>query len=50
MNLTKGQRIGIIQFGSRVDLILPKDRVKVLVKVGQKVNAGITSIARIKNR
>jgi phosphatidylserine decarboxylase len=45
--LRKGQRIGIIQFGSRVDLVLPTDKVKVLVKVNDRVLAGNTSIARI---
>jgi phosphatidylserine decarboxylase len=45
--LTKGQRIGIIQFGSRVDLELPKNRVKIKTKVGDSVHAGITTIAEI---
>lgn len=48
-NLKKGQRIGIIQFGSRVDLLLPRLRVKVLVNVGDCVHAGTTTVARIIN-
>jgi phosphatidylserine decarboxylase len=47
--LSKGQRIGIIQFGSRVDLILPNDKVKILITKGQNVKAGMTTVANIKN-
>ena len=45
--LTKGERIGMIQFGSRVDLILPKNKIRVRVKVGDKVKAGSTTIANV---
>tara|TARA_Y100001958_G_C21189331_1_gene517808 strand:+ start:417 stop:1079 length:663 start_codon:yes stop_codon:yes gene_type:complete len=41
--LTQGERLGIIRFGSRVDLYL-KDK-KILVKVGQNVMAGESLIA-----
>jgi phosphatidylserine decarboxylase len=41
----KGDRIGHIAFGSRVDLYLPK-RVKLEVEVGQRVKAGSTTIGR----
>lgn len=40
----QGAELGIIKFGSRVDLILPND-VKVNVKLGQKVKAGLDIIA-----
>ena len=43
----KGERIGIIRFGSRVDLILPCSKVKVKIKVGDKVNAGSSIVAKI---
>ncbi len=43
--LVRGQRIGLIRFGSRVDLFLP-DGAEVLVKIGDKVKAGWTGIAR----
>jgi phosphatidylserine decarboxylase len=43
-----GQRYGMIKFGSRVDVIMPKDKVEVLVSIGQKVKAGETVIAKIK--
>jgi phosphatidylserine decarboxylase len=41
----QGEEAGIIKFGSRVDLILPKDT-EILVKLGQKVCACRTIIAR----
>jgi len=43
--LARGQRIGMIRFGSRVDLFVP-DSADVLVKVGDKVKAGLTGLAR----
>lgn len=43
--LMRGQRIGLIRFGSRVDLYLPADYTP-LVKLGDKVFAGETPIAR----
>ena len=47
-NLKKGDRIGIIKFGSRVDLYLPKSN-KILVSKGQKVIGGETIISNPKN-
>ena len=43
--LQRGQRIGLIRFGSRVDLFLP-DGAEVLVKDGDNVKAGRTPVAR----
>ncbi len=43
----RGERIGVIKFGSRTDLILPPD-VEVLVRVGDRVLGGSTIIARFK--
>ncbi|MCS6873085.1 MAG: phosphatidylserine decarboxylase [Pyrinomonadaceae bacterium] len=43
-----GERFGLIKFGSRTDLLIPTST-EVLVKVGDKVKAGETVIARIKN-
>ncbi len=40
----KGQRIGMIRFGSRVEIVLPKG-VKVVARVGQRVRAGETTVA-----
>ncbi len=39
----RGQRIGMIKFGSRVEVLVPRELVgKILVEVGQKVKAGQT--------
>lgn len=43
--ISKGQRIGMIRFGSRVDLFLPKKRVRVLTRVGVAVKAGESCLA-----
>ena len=45
--LWRGQRIGMIRLGSRVDLFLPDDA-EVLVTRGDKVKAGRTPVARWK--
>ncbi len=42
-----GQRFGMIKFGSRTELYLPADSgAQCLVKVGQKVKAGLTPLVR----
>ena len=38
-NLERGELLGLIRFGSRVDILLP-EKVKVLVKVGDRVRGG----------
>jgi phosphatidylserine decarboxylase len=48
-DLQKGERYGIIRFGSRVDLYLPSD-VVVWVCKGQRVVGGETIIARISKK
>ena len=42
----KGERIGLIRFGSRVDLLLPAKAV-LTVQVGDKVRGGSSAIARL---
>jgi len=42
----KGDRLGMIVLGSRVDVLLPADRVRPVVKVGDRVRAGTSSIAQ----
>jgi phosphatidylserine decarboxylase len=42
--VTRGERISLIQFGSRVDVYLPH-RAKIQVKIGDKVKGGETLIA-----
>ena len=44
--LKKGQRFGMIRFGSRTELYLPLDA-EVLVKTGDHVSGGSTVIARL---
>lgn len=45
--LTSGERFGMIKFGSRTELIVPLvDGTEVLVKVGDKVRAGVTPLVR----
>lgn len=46
-SLARGQRFGLIKFGSRVDLYLPSDYESV-VHIGDKVFAGQTVLARNK--
>ena len=44
--LAPGQRIGLMKFGSRMDVFLP-DTAEVLVREGDRVRAGETVIARL---
>ncbi len=44
--VNRGEIYGFISFGSRVDIRLPKERVKLNVKVGQKVKGSNTIISQ----
>jgi phosphatidylserine decarboxylase len=46
MQVRKGDRFGLIRFGSRVEVFLPKNSA-VLVRVGDKVRAGETPIGEL---
>jgi len=46
-SVVRGERIGMIRFGSRMDIWLP-DRVEILVRPGQRVAAGSSVLARWK--
>jgi phosphatidylserine decarboxylase len=46
--MKKGERFGMIRFGSRTELYLPLDA-EVLVKTGDHVSGGFTVIARLPN-
>ena len=46
--LRKGERFGMIRFGSRTELYLPLSAT-ILVKVGDHVAGGATAIARLPN-
>jgi phosphatidylserine decarboxylase len=43
-----GERLGIIHFGSRTDVLLPAGRADVLVSRGTRVRAGVTPLARLR--
>ena len=46
---TGGQQFGMIKFGSRTELYMPaRDDIEVTVEIGQKVNAGLTPLAKYK--
>lgn len=45
-NLAIGEKYGLIKFGSRTDLLMPKN-VEILVKMGEKVVGGETIIGRL---
>jgi phosphatidylserine decarboxylase len=45
-SMERGERFGMIRFGSRTDLYLPLDT-EVLVSVGEKVKGGETAVARL---
>jgi phosphatidylserine decarboxylase len=45
--VARGERISLIQFGSRVDLYLPLSA-EITVQVGQRVRGGETVVARLK--
>jgi len=44
--LATGERFGLMKFGSRIDLFLPP-AATILVRVGDRVRAGITIVARL---
>ena len=44
-SVLRGQRVGIILFGSRVDLFVPDDA-EILVTRGQKLKASLSAVAR----
>lgn len=43
----RADRLGMILFGSRVDVVLPRARVRVLVRPGDRVRAGCTPLAEV---
>jgi len=45
--LKKGDRVSLIRFGSRVDVRLPQARFKIVVRKGDKLRAGETTIAEV---
>ena len=45
-----GERIGMMKFGSRLDMYLPKSDVTVIAVPGNRVTAGVTIVATIKKK
>jgi len=48
--VSTGQRCGVVKFGSRAEIELPSDRVDVVVTPGDRVRAGSTIIAVVRER
>lgn len=44
--VTRGERFGMIKFGSRTELILPAAGLRILVQVGDKVRGGASRLAQ----
>jgi phosphatidylserine decarboxylase len=49
-DVRKGESIGMMKFGSRLDMYFPRGDVEVLVKPGDHVRAGETVVARLRPR
>lgn len=45
-SVSAGDRIGLIHFGSRTDVLLPASSVDVTVRVGERVRGGVSAVAR----
>ena len=45
--IQRGERLGLMKFGSRMDVYLPQGAVEILVRPGDKVRAGESPVARI---
>lgn len=43
--VTRGQRFGLMKFGSRIDMFVPRSA-RILVKVGDRVAGGVTPVAK----
>lgn len=48
--LTAGQRLAVIHFGSRTDVLVPTAAAEVLVRPRQRVRAGVTPLFRLRPR
>jgi phosphatidylserine decarboxylase len=45
-----GERLGMIKFGSRVDVIVPQENTEILISEGERSTAGETIIARMSRK
>jgi phosphatidylserine decarboxylase len=48
VEVERGERIGMMKFGSRLDMYFPKGDIEVVANIGEQVHAGQSIIARIK--
>ncbi|MEP7274585.1 MAG: phosphatidylserine decarboxylase [Acidobacteriota bacterium] len=46
-SVARGERVGLIKFGSRVDVLLPSN-IAVAVRKGDRVRGGVTIIGKVK--
>ena len=46
----RGHRFGMIKLGSRTELIVPAENLKVEARIGQKVQAGSTLMGRYEEK
>jgi phosphatidylserine decarboxylase len=45
----KADKLGLIRFGSRVDLIMPPGKVVIRATLGQRLRAGVTCVAEVED-
>ena len=50
VDLAQGAPIGMMKFGSRLDMLFPREDVEITVQKGDRVRAGETVVARIRSR
>jgi len=50
VDIDRGERIGMMKFGSRLDMYLPRDDVEIVASVGDHVRAGETVVARLRSK
>lgn len=50
VQIAAGDRIGMMKFGSRMDIYLPETDVVIVAQISQKVRAGETVLARIRQK
>lgn len=48
-NVNKGQRLGFIRFGSRVDIIISQDNFEIMVNKGDKLKSNLSIIGQFKS-
>ena len=44
--LERGEKIGVIRFGSRLEVLLPANETEIIIEKGEKVRCGVTPLAK----